>query len=240
MTTILLTRPLKASQHLAHKFELAGYHTVIEPLLSIRPTMEPLILKEKIQSILITSVNALSVPLSRDISFMFPLPCYCVGTPTSIKSQQYGFVDVHNAESDSEKLARLIRERMPLNKGQLLHIGGRHISSHALAHFAKEGLTPFLWPVYEAYPTQELSSETLQLIKENKLHIILVFSVRTAQTLCQLLKESHLTSYCKRITVIGLSVPIRDTLACLTWKLCIIASEPTEESIIARLKDLSL
>ena len=124
---------------------------------------------------------------------------------------------------------------MPNNSSSILHIAGRHVSEGTYDEFKSAGFSLHYWPVYEAVPVKQLPPEALKFIAIEKTNVILVFSGRTAQTLCHLLREAKLETSCKNHIAIGLSEPITNNLKTIPWKLCISSSHPTEQSMINRL-----
>ncbi len=238
MAKILLTRPRAASEKLAETLKGLGFDCVIEPLLTIEPLNSTAPDMKNIQAVMITSANALDVLAEQgaDIAELFHLPCFCVGLRTAEKAQDFGFTNIHAGGSDGIELAQLITAT---HQGHsVLHIAGKDTDRKAQTELEKFGFQVIFWPVYEAIAATELTDKTAQLLKRQGVDVVLVFSVRTAQTLATLVKQQGVEVACDRISAIGLSDAVTEALRPLPWRRIMSANEPTETAVIECLKRL--
>lgn len=234
MVSVLITRPLAASQNLAEELLRHGYDSIIESLLVIEPlTVAPPNLSE-IQAIMITSQNALET--GQGLECFFHIPCFCVGTRTAEKARALGFQKVQSSNSDGAELAQLIGSVLKADGGSILHIAGRHVHSLARERLKAHGYPVVEWTVYVAHSALGLTEKTLGLLREHRLGAVLIFSARTAETLVALFKQYRLEACCQGLTAIGLSDAVTAILKSLPWKNLVTASAPTEDAVIDKLK----
>ena len=235
MTTVLLTRPLAASQSLAGELKRQGYDVIVEPLLTIEgiPTPRPDI--TGFGAVMITSGNALEA--GQGIKAFIGLPCFCVGARTAERARAGGFQNVRHAEADGNELARLIDDAFP-RATRVLHISGRDIASKARDELTRRGHSVVEWPVYAAEPVAALTAAVTGALRRQEIDVILVFSARTAGVLAVRLEQNALEACCKDLTAIGLSEAVTDALRPLPWKRLAAASAPTEEAVIDCLKQI--
>ena len=220
MVSVLLTRPKNASESLAHELERNGYESIIEPLLVIEPLTTPRPDISGCGTVMITSSNALET--GQELAALFDLPCFCVGPRTAEKARSTGFRNVRSSSSDGTELARLIettlKNNFPNEKPQILHISGLDIDSKAQDELTRLGHRVIVWPVYAARPVLKLTERMASLFKQQQLDAVLVFSVRTAETLKALLGQNGLNPCCEGLIAIGLSEAIVDALKPHPWK----------------------
>jgi uroporphyrinogen-III synthase len=239
MTSVLITRPRGAAEPFASELEREGYEAAIEPLLSIIPLETPAPHIGNVDAVMITSRNALLTFDQRPqaLSAFFDLPCFCIGPRTAEKARQFGFTHVHNGESDGTELARYIGNTLGKKSSSILHITGRHIDGKARHEIEALGYRANEWPVYEAVPIAAFSAATVGLLKMSKLDAITVFSPRTAEVFGRLLAHHRLETCCAGLAAICLSETVADVLKPFDWRHLVAAPKPTEDSVIACLKE---
>ena len=241
MPTILLTRPLKASRRLADELRRLGCDGVIAPMLKIAPTLLPSP-TNVFGALMITSGNSLDVldPNAAALYALLDLPCFCVGTRTAERAQDFGFRDVRDAAGDGAALAQRIRADLPQLDKPILHIGGRDIASAAEAELNAAGHVVIPWLVYAAEPASEIPSDVTRALRAQQLDAALFFSTRTAAVFRDLICRDGLEACCKSLIAVGISASVTDALASLPWRLLTASVAPTEESVLQRLQEVLL
>jgi len=239
MATVLLTRPQAASEPLAHALQECGYEGVIEPLLTIIPAPTPMPEIANIQALMITSANAIESLAQGgfDAAQLFDLPCYCVGERTAAKASQYGFRHVEFSTGDGVDLAQKMERALSDKSRPILHIAGQNVDVRGRNELERLGFTVATWEVYMAMPARELSGHTLRLLQERKIDAVLFFSARTAETFAKLMRHHMLQTCCERLIAIGLSEAVTQPLTQLPWRSLVAAPGPSEEAMIASLKE---
>jgi uroporphyrinogen-III synthase len=236
MVSVLVTRPHAASLALATELKREGYEPVVEPLLEIVATPEPLP-DVDVQAVMITSANALDVLASGgQIKHILGLPCFCVGSRTAIKAKEFGFQHIKHTTSDGKELAHLIGSSLPYKSTAVLHIAGRDVASAAQDELRHAGFHVAPWVVYTARTAADFTPETLKRLQGKKLDAVLVFSTRTADTLAILLTKHHLTGVCKKMAAIGLSDAVTGPLKPFSWRILAFAHVPAEDAMVECLK----
>lgn len=238
MTSVLITRPKPSAEYLALGLEQLGYSPRIASLLNIHPTNLPCPSIDGIQAVMITSSNAISILPSLETTHLHSLPCFCVGTQTAQKAKVFGFTQVFNADGSSRELTRLIVENLKCSHQKILHISGQHISPQSYEELTANGYIIVSWPVYYAKAAIKMDEHIVQAFYQDQLDAVLVYSSRTAETLCQLIEDNQLQACCKRLITIGLSPKVLEILNKLPWKQCLASAQPTEDAMIIRLKEI--
>jgi uroporphyrinogen-III synthase len=236
MVSVLITRPLAASEALAAELKRETYEPVVEPLLEIIPLAEPRP-DVNVQAVMITSPNALdALAGNQTVSHLFHLPCFCVGVRTAAKAKQFGFIHVLHSASDGRELAQLIASSLTHSCKVILHICGRDVASGAQEELRKSSFDVTRWFVYTAHKAVDFTPETLKRLQAKKLDAVLVFSTRTADALALLMTKHHLTGVCKKMAAIGLSDAATGPLKPFSWRVLASADTPSEDAMIECLK----
>ena len=238
MTLVLITRPFLAGQNLINQLTDLGYQVAHAPLLDIQATMELPPPGPDPQAVIITSGNAFGVLLSSDISGLYNLPCFCVGTETAQKAKARGFREVINADGDSKALSVFVQQRLKDRTAAILHITGQDTSAVLHNNLAMSGYKVLVWPVYKAMPAPELPRKIIDQIEKGQVNVVMAYSSRTADSLCCLIKAYKLETCCMSMVAIGISEAVCDILDTLSWKKTVGAPRPTENAMINALKEI--
>jgi uroporphyrinogen-III synthase len=236
MVSVLITRPLAASEALAAELKREKYEPVIEPLLEIVPLAEPLP-DVNVQAVMITSPNSLDALAGNPhVSRLFHLPCFCVGARTAAKAKEFGFLHVSHSSNDGRELAQLVVSSLTHNCRVILHICGRDVASTAQEELHKSSYQVTRWFVYTARKAVDFTPDTLKRFEKKKLDAVLVFSTRTADALAVLMTKHHLTGACKKMAAIGLSEAATGPLKPFSWQVLAHADMPSEDAMMECLK----
>jgi uroporphyrinogen-III synthase len=240
MPSILLTRPYDSSRQLALELAGRGYEGVIEPLLTIQPSLTPPPDLAGLQAVMITSANALDC-LDRkraEEAGLLRLPCFCVGSRTAAAAEAFGFGSVQGESGDGLRLAEHIGRSLAVESGALLHICGRHADSRGREALQRFGFGMRSWEVYEAEASLALSPLAIRLFREGKFDAVLLYSMRTAEILKALVIKHGLEACCRSVIALGISDAVRSALAPLSWRRLDAALQPTEDAVLQRLQEL--
>lgn len=234
MPTVLVTRPIFFSLPLIERIEAAGYRTLHEPLLDIRPLDTPRPPCAGAPFTMITSRATLQVLAARRalVADLLDTPCYGVGAQTVADAQRFGFKDVREGPGRAEALAKLIA-RSETKTRPLLHLCGEDTAPGAYDLLRAEGFDILPWPLYKAQPAQAFSDGIKEAFRLRRLDRALFFSARSAQTFVRLAKGEGFEPCCTRLAAIGLSESVAKELEALPWQSVLTADAPTEESMIA-------
>ena len=234
---VMLTRPRPESEVLAEQLRAPGEEILIEPMLNIVASNEPVSL-EGIQAVLATSANGVRC-LAATID-QRDLPLFAVGDATARSAADAGFTRIENAQGESEALGRLVAARLSPADGSLLHIRGQNIAGDLAGQLETQGFTVTSAILYRAEPATELSSAARSWLETEKCDAILFFSPRTARTFVSLLNATGLQACCARITALCLSQAVADEAAAISWGDLRIAMTPDSTAMIQLYDELRL
>ncbi len=231
--SILITRPEPDASTLAATLHEKGHTTLIDPLLTIEPTLgaKPQVLaalSNAPQAILITSANA--VRTLAQFTDIRDIPLLTVGDASAETATRLGFTTLHSANGDVNDLAALAKEICRPKKAPLLHIAGSITAGDLSGMLEESGFTIQRIPAYEAVPTPELSDATTAALINCEIDIALFFSPRTAQIFDQLIIEPKREYLMKNIDMLALSERVTSALP---WRSIHIAPTPTTEALLA-------
>ena len=235
MVQVLVTRPTQYAQGLCVRLQALGHSSIVHPLLDIVPleTSRPPLDEQPI--VVITSQTTLLVlsMRKREVEDLLPLPCYCVGEKTAARAEAFGFKKVRNVDGDGVALARLVMDQQP--KREILHIGGQHKSEEPDLSFEKAGWVVKNWPVYKAEPVTKLADGLVEKIRERGIDFALFYSVRTALTFIDLMRQHKLEPCCQSLIAVGLSEAVVRALEPLPFAKRLVADHPSEDGMIRAL-----
>ncbi len=239
MTDALLTRPYEASARLVARLEPMGYRCVVAPLLEIAPlgaSSCPDL--ADLRAVMATSAHAFEgVALPDGI---LSLPCYCVGSATAERACAAGFRQVRDAQGDGAALAALMAEEGEIQSGEaVLHLAGRDAHAATASALAAQGVVVRPWVVYEARAARGLPEAALAALRGEWAGVVLLFSARTAAIFADMAARYDLGAACARSRVIGISKAAVAPVASLRWRGVAWAERPSEESVVARLREVA-
>ncbi|MER2520852.1 MAG: uroporphyrinogen-III synthase [Bdellovibrionales bacterium] len=236
MTDVLLTRPREASARLAARLGPMGYRCVIAPLLEIAPLHSSCPDLADLRAVMATSAHAFEGAALLDS--IKSLPCYCVGSATAEKARAAGFRQVRDAQGDGAALAAAMAEGGGIRSGEaVLHLAGRDAHEAAVSMLTAQGVVVRPWVVYEARAAQGLPEAALAALRGEWDGAVLLFSTRTALIFADKAARYDLGLVCARSLAIGISKAAIAPVESLRWRGVSWAAQPTEEGVVARLRE---
>ena len=210
---ILLTRPLDDSLALVKTIKTLlppsrRFHTTyyIQPLLSVDP-LPPPSFEYKGEEIIFTSRHGVRFFIEAyGISPLQKATIWCVGEGTENILRSYGINPIHKSSPNGKDLLRKIHHALPSHPSHpaFLHVRGKDVT----VDFERE-LFPHCQSLtlYQTHPTPFLRKSILHAFQHQGIHMILLFSKKSAQTLRNLLQNTHSTrhSHFETIPLLGLS-----------------------------------
>lgn len=234
---LLITRPGDDGARLAEALRQIGHDPILEPLLTIRLFDGPPLDLAGVQAILATSANGVRAIVGRTDKRNIPL--YAVGDATARTAREAGFSEVFSADGDVEALASLIQAKLDPASGDLVHIAGTEVAGDLAGRLTGAGFTVRREALYESEPANSLSPSAIAAIKEERIDAVLVYSPRTAATLSRLIRKARLVRDCRRIELLCLSQAVAEAAHDIPWARTRLASEPTQEAMLALARDLT-
>ena len=234
---LLITRPGDDGARLAEALRQLGHDPILEPLLTIRHLDGPPLDLAGVQAILATSANGVRAIVGR--TNKRDLPLYAVGDATAREAKAALFSEVHSADGDVMALAALVRAKLDPAKGPLVHIAGTEVAGDLAGSLAGAGFTLRREVLYESEPANSLSPSAIAAIKEERIDVVMLYSPRTAATLSRLIRKARLVRDCRRIELLCLSSAVAEAAHDIPWAGTRLASEPTQEAMLALARDLT-
>jgi uroporphyrinogen-III synthase len=219
MTTLLLTRPLADSTTLAQHLAPAGIHSILSPLITIRPHPVPHH-PPALDGILLTSRHAVFAAQGSQ------LPCYVVGEQTAAAARAAGLV-VAQVAPTAAALAPVLPPQ-----AHLLHLSGAHIREDF-----RSAATITRQIVYEAEAATSLSAEATDALNQGGIDGAVFYSPRSARIFHQLLGATnlapppHAVAYC-------LSEAVAQHCPPAHWHRVVVAPAPTQDAMLQLLHSI--
>ena len=119
---------------------------------------------------------------------------------------------------------------------QINYMCGDIISDEAEEFIEKQTLKKII--VYNVIPAKRLKKQTIKMITENKISLILIYSKFTAIVFNQLIEACGLKNKAVKITYICISERVAKHMEILGYKLSIFSNRPDQNSIVNTLENL--
>ncbi len=227
--TILITRPLAAAKRTEQAFQLAGFETWIDPVLTIIP-LQANINPAAYDAIITTSANG--VESVATLTQHHSTPIFCAGKASATFAYELGFTSVfYPSEPGAKGLITLINQssfkRFAYIRGEIIKID----IAHALQDVPDVHVDTYI--TYKTVPTTVWTDETISMFHNRKITTITFYSEHNAQIILNLLNTHDLLDYTTFITALCLSPTIAKAIQSIMWKNIEIAS--TSDGFVANL-----
>lgn len=227
---VLVTRPQPQAAALATVLRQEGVEVLVDPLLRIVPTPQPIIDLCGVQAILLTSVNGVralaAATTVRDI------PVFAVGEASAVAARDVGFTIVTAADGDAISLVALVRSRLEPQHGRLWHGRGADIAHDLDADLSCDGFDVKSEILYTAKASSTLAPETSRHLREGNVQSALFFSPRTALTFVTLVRGARLENGVDRCVACALSANVAKALSGLPWAEVRVAEQPSQAALL--------
>tara|TARA_B100000965_G_scaffold155966_1_gene129949 strand:+ start:2564 stop:3283 length:720 start_codon:yes stop_codon:yes gene_type:complete len=214
---IIFTRPLNESEDLLKNFFSSGHNIIHLPTLEIKSKdMRPIDTKD-FGSLIFTSANAVRFLKLKNNDKR--IKCYCVGSITERSLRQKGFNNTASATGTVNVLKNLILnlEKETKTKNKLAYICGDITSYDLDKELILEGINVEKIVNYSSSKIKDLSNENLSLIKKYPPDIALIYSLRSAESFCEITKKYSLTELMTQCKVMCISKKIKEFLNNKGW-----------------------
>ena len=149
-------------------------------------------------------------------------------------------VGEQGARADAgDRLARLVRERIPPTVGKILHVCGEEVRDGLEAALVEAGYTYERLVVYRTEPASRLAPRTVQALQSHEIDAVLFYSPRTAQVFAQLVERDALAGELAHASAVCLSEAIASEIRHLPWRSVEIAARRDQTALLACLEDLA-
>lgn len=228
---VLVTRPEADAAGLAARLAEGGVDSLVEPLMRVVPTADPLPDLDTFQGLLITSANGVRALAAR--TDRRDLPVWAVGDASARTARDAGFTAVASAAGDVEALAGLVTARCDPAAGPLLHVAGTQVAGDLAGRLATAGFSYARAVLYAARTVEALSAPARTALGDGTVQGVLLFSPRTARTFVDLAAAAGLTGALAGQTAFCLSAAVADAVAGAPWAERCVAARPDQPSLVA-------
>ena len=234
---VLVTRPEPGASRTAERLRAAGHQPVLLPLTTIDPLPAALPPSAKLDAVAVTSANALRHASAEVVSAIRHLPCFTVGAETARTAREVGFTKVESAEGDAPALAGLIATRLTAGS-RLLYLCGRLRRPTFEASLAEAGFPVTPLETYETLAAEYTSDDLHTHLGSDHVDVALVHSAEAAISLVRLLHAADTPALSPRPVFLCISPRVAAVLSGEHLE-TIVASEPTEASMLSALSEMS-
>ncbi|WP_371396810.1 uroporphyrinogen-III synthase [Fretibacter rubidus] len=216
-----ITRTAPNADASAKRFEVAGFKTIVAPLLTLSsPTTMPA-LPPHDAILIFTSSNGVDAFCARDRARHYPV--VTVGDKTAQHCLEAGFSRVRSAGGRADDVTALILDE-PDKTRPYWHMAGRHVRGTIVEDLKAAGLSARRETLYASAPVLKRPD-----IDVNAVDIIALYSPLAAQTLAGFAPDIS------RITTLSISPVVDAALGSLTPQSRLIAKAPNEDAMLESL-----
>ena len=214
---ILITRPLIDAEDLMGKFFSLGHKIIHIPTLKISSVKVEPIDESKYNAFIFTSANAIRnlKVVKQDKSKL----CFCVGAITEKIARMSGYNNTVSAGGTVNALKNLIISSSQINeKSKIAYFCGDNVSYDLDLELKREGIKTNKIINYTSEKITDLNKENKKIIESHPPDIILVYSIRSAQSFIEIVKNYSLYPIMTESTVMCISKKVANIFSDKGWK----------------------
>ena len=214
---ILITRPLIYSEDLMEKLFSLGHKIIHIPTLKISSARTEFIDATQYDAFIFTSANAIRnlKIIKQDKSKL----CFCVGAITEKIARMSGYTNTVSAGGTVNALKNLIVSSSQINeKSKIAYFCGDNVSYDLDSELKREGIKTDKIINYTSEKITDLNEENKKIIESHPPDIILVYSIRSAQSFIEIVKNYSLYPIMTESTVMCISKKVANIFSDKGWK----------------------
>ena len=214
---ILITRPLIDAEDLMGKIFSLGHKIIHIPTLKISSAKAETIDATQYTAFIFTSANAIRnlKVIKQDKSKL----CFCVGAITEKIARMSGYNNTISAGGTVNALKNLIISSSQINEeSKIAYFCGDNISYDLDLELKREGIKTNKIINYTSEKIIDLSEENKKIIESHPPDIILVYSIRSAQSFIEIVKNYSLYPLMTESTVMCISKKVANIFSDKGWK----------------------
>ena len=214
---ILMTRPLIDAEDLIGKFFALGHKIIHIPTLKISSAKIEFINSNQYNAFIFTSANAIRnlKVIKQDKGKL----CFCVGAITEKIARMSGYNNTVSAGGTVNALKNLIISSSQINeKSKIAYFCGDNISYDLDSELKREGVKTSKIINYTSEKITDLNEENKKIIESHPPDIILVYSIRSAQSFIEIVKNYSLYPLMTESTVMCISKKVANIFSDKGWK----------------------
>ena len=214
---ILITRPLLDAEDLMGKMFALGHKIINLPTLKILPVKLQPIDQDQYNAFIFTSANAVRnlKVVKQDKNKL----CFCVGSMTEKIARLKGYNNTVSAGGTVNALKNLIINSNQINdKSKIAYFCGDNISYDLDLELKKEGVKIQKIVNYFSQKITNLNEEIKKIVESHPPDIIFVYSVRSALSFIEIVKNHSLYPLMTGSKVMCISKKVADIFPHKDWK----------------------
>ena len=213
---IIITRPLIEIENLMADLFNLGHRIIHIPTLKIEPIQIPEINFTEYDGIIFTSANAVRhIPNKNGRS---SVNCFCVGSMTEKVARANGFSKTISANGTVNALKNLIvNSDFIKKKAKLAYVCGDNISIDLQSELKSEGFIIEKIINYSSIKINELNNSNHELIKKYPPDVIFVYSLRSAESFVNIVKNYSLLPMMTQSKLMCISRKIKEYFISQGW-----------------------
>tara|TARA_Y100000816_G_scaffold275571_1_gene243916 strand:+ start:673 stop:1398 length:726 start_codon:yes stop_codon:yes gene_type:complete len=235
---ILITRPKPEAKKLKRMIEDLGYHTHIDSLSKIA-NLKININSNSKKIILISSQRAAKIIIKKH-SIPLNMPLLVIGDVSYHKLKLFGFSKILYNAKDSNQLLKYLKKNFGSIKKRyserITYITGSVSNQNFIKRLNKFGYNVEKKIIYKTKFKKSFNSSTVQLLKNKKIRICLIYSQQNAVQFCKLVVNKNLFHQCKNLLILTLSKNISQVMKKNGYLKVINSAQPTQTSLMKKLK----
>ena len=214
---ILITRPLIDAEDLMGKIFSLGHKIIHIPTLKISSAKAETIDETQYTAFIFTSANAIRnlKVIKQDKSKL----CFCVGAITEKIARMSGYNNTISAGGTVNALKNLIISSSQINEeSKIAYFCGDNVSYDLDLELKREGIKTKKIINYTSEKITDLSEENKKIIESHPPDIILVYSIRSAQSFIEIVKNYSLYPIMTESVVMCISKKVANIFSDKGWK----------------------
>ena len=227
---VLITRAEANCSEIITELQTLGHNVIHEPIIDIVFCAENKKVSDDIQTILITSVNAITaltkLSAKRNVAIL------CVGKTTTATAQKLGFKKVIFAGSTSLELYNYVNSNHRPDAGKLIYLSGENIAFDLAEKLKHDGYKATRLVVYKAKAKENLSDNFINSWKNRSISSAFFYSKRSAKIFLSLLEKENLSTSTNKTDVFCLSQNVADVFSDIKGYTCYVAETPDQEALL--------
>lgn len=233
MRRVLITRPEPGASCTAQKLAELGFEPVLLPLSETRPLFpERSAVPTDAAAVAVTSANAIRHAAPELLSALSSLPCHAVGRKTAHAAQSAGFSWVREGPGDALALAD---QMVASFSGSLIYLCGRVRLAGFEDRLMASGVRVHPLESYDTVSLEYSDEAVSDHLADQPVDAVLLYSAKAAHAFGMLAERSGTHHLFENATSFVLSERIGSALRQQGCSTASVASEPTEESLLALL-----
>ena len=231
---LLITRPIEDAVEMSKLFNSKKIQPIISPMIKIRKEKYNCSIKPDI--FILTSKNGV-----RNFDFSVDknskTKVLTLGEETRKLAREKGLENIKSVNGDTNSLIIELEKVINLQT-TFLHPTSQIENKRLKCFFDSSSSNYIAVKCYTSVKHNETPLIFKNFMKYSRYSLISVFSSRTAESLCDEIKEYNLSNFCKTKKVIVLSQAIKDKLSKLEFDEIFVTPKPNLESMIQKINYL--